>query len=147
MIWAILAALGVPLWLCAIGILLMLRNNRKLRKRPGDIPVRVLRPGKKRWTRGHAIWVSDVFAWRMSPAAWKEDLILVRGVSVRRASDTERKKLHHFADDPVVASLAPSKGEAVMVAARPESRPTLLGPFSKAAHAPVPVRESVRPMV
>jgi hypothetical protein len=68
-IWAILAFVGVPLWLCAIGILMLVFNNRKLRKRPGDIPVRILRPGKKRWTRGHAIWVSDVFAWRASSAA------------------------------------------------------------------------------
>lgn len=71
----------------------------------------------------------------MSPAAWKEDLILVRGVSVRRANDTERKKLHHFADDPLVACLTPAKGEALMVAARSESRPCLMGPFSTAAHA------------
>ena len=69
MIWAILALLGVPLWLCALGILTAVVQNRKLRKRYGDIPVRVRRPGKKRWTRGHAIWVSDVFAWRGTPAA------------------------------------------------------------------------------
>ena len=138
MIWAILAALGVPLWLCAIGILLMLRNNRKLRKRPGDIPVRVLRPGKKRWTRGHAIWVSDVFAWRMSPAAWKEDLMLVHAASIRPASAAERKKLHHFADDPVLATLAPSEGKAFTVAAKPESRPSLLGPFSNGPEAGAP---------
>ena len=138
MIWAILAVLGVPLWLCALGILLMLRNNRKLRKRPGDIPVRVLRPGKKRWARGHAIWVSDVFAWRMSPAAWKEDLILVRAASIRPANDTERKKLHHFAGDAVVASLASTDGDALKVAAQPESRPALLGPFSNGSGAGEP---------
>jgi hypothetical protein len=74
MIWAILAFLGVPLWLCAAGILVVVLNNRRLRKRHGDIPVRVMRPGKQRWTRGHALWVSDVFAWRGSPAAWNEDL-------------------------------------------------------------------------
>ena len=52
---AILALLGVPLWLCAILILVIVVRNRKLRKRHGDIPVRVKRPGKQRWTRGHAI--------------------------------------------------------------------------------------------
>jgi hypothetical protein len=62
MVWAILAFLGVPLWVCAAGITVLILENRSLRKRPGDIPVRVLRPGKKRWTRGHAVWVSDVFA-------------------------------------------------------------------------------------
>ena len=67
MIWAILALLGVPLWLCAPGILSLVLRNRELRKRYGDIPVRVRRAGKKRWTRGHAIWVSDVFACAARP--------------------------------------------------------------------------------
>jgi hypothetical protein len=60
-IWVILVALGVPLWLCAVGILTVVVQNRKLRNRYGDIPVRVRGRGQKRWTRGHAIWVSDVF--------------------------------------------------------------------------------------
>ena len=77
MIWAILALLGVPLWLCAVGILALVYRNKSLRQRHGDIPVRVQRAGKTRWTRGHAVWVSDVFAWRGSPAAWSEDLFQV----------------------------------------------------------------------
>jgi hypothetical protein len=77
MIIAILALLGVPLWLCAILILVIVVRNRKLRKRHGNIPVRVKHPGKERWTRGHAIWVSDVFAWRGSPGVWNEDLVHV----------------------------------------------------------------------
>src|SRR6266540_5544165 len=126
MIWAILALLGFPLWLCAIGIFLLLFNNRKLRKRRGDIPVRVLRPGKKRWTRGHAIWVSDVFAWRGSPAAWNEDLLQVIRVTPRAADAEERKKLHRLGDDPAVATLAIVEGETV--AAGTEDRSALFGP-------------------
>ena len=52
MIWAILAILGVPLWFCALAILIFVFRNRSLRRRLGDVPVRVLRPGKQRWTRG-----------------------------------------------------------------------------------------------
>ncbi len=51
-IWAILAAVGVPLWLCAAGILTLVARNRTLRKRPDNIPVRILRPGQKRWRAG-----------------------------------------------------------------------------------------------
>jgi hypothetical protein len=130
MIWAILALLGVPLWLCVIGILVLLHNNRKLRKRHGDIPVRVRRPGKKRWTRGHAIWVSDVFAWRGSPAAWNEDLLQVIGVTLRTPDPEERKKLHRLGDGFSIATLAIVEGEALEVAARPEEREALLGPFA-----------------
>jgi hypothetical protein len=127
-IWAILAFLGVPLWLCIVGILAIL-NNRKLRKRPGDIPVRVRRPGKKRWTRGHAIWVSDVFAWRGGPAAWNENLVQVVGVTPRTPDVEERKKLHRLGDGFSIATLATAKGEILEVAARPEDHKALPGPF------------------
>ena len=135
MIWAILALLGVPLWLCALGILTVVVQNRKLRKRYGDIPVRVRRPGKKRWTRGHAIWVSDVFAWRGSPAAWNEELIQVSGASSRAADPEEHKKLHRLGDDPAVVTLALSEGEPVQVAAPAERRGALLGPFIAGAES------------
>lgn len=129
MIWAILAAVGIPLWLCAIGLLTVVVQNRKLRKRYGDIPVRVRHPGTKRWTRGHAIWVSDVFAWRGSPAAWKEDLLQVTGASLRVADPEECKKLRRLGEDPAVATLALADGENFDVAAAPERHAALLGPF------------------
>ena len=132
MIWAILAALGVPLWLCAIGIFMLLFNNRRLRKRYGDVPVRVRRPGKKRWTRGHAIWVSDVFAWRGSPAAWNEELLWVSVATPRAAAPEERKKLQRLGDELAIATLAAADGEIVEVAAAPEQASALLGPFARA---------------
>ena len=130
MIWAILFLLGVPLWLCAIGIAVLIFNNRKLRTRYGNIPVRVKRPGKKRWTRGHAIWVSDVFAWRGSPAAWNEDLRQVAGVMLRAADSEEQKKLHRLSDDPAIATLALVEGETLEVATDTEHRSALPGPFA-----------------
>jgi hypothetical protein len=130
MVWAILALLGVPLWLCAAGISVLILENRSLRKRPGDIPVRVLRPGKKRWTRGHAIWVSDVFAWRASPASWKEGLAQVTDASVHDSVDPRtKKKLHRLGENPVVTSLTLVGGAMIEVAARREHRSALIGPF------------------
>ncbi len=129
MIWAILVLLGVPLWVCAIGILVIAFGNRKLRKRHGDIPVRVRLPGKNRWTRGHAIWVSDVFAWRGSPAAWDEDLERISDVTMRSPDPEERKKLHHLGEGFVIATLSMKDGEALDVAAGPDDSSALLGPF------------------
>jgi hypothetical protein len=134
-IWAVLLLLGVPLWLCAIGILMLLFRNRRLRKRPGNIPVRVLRPGKTRWTSGHALWVSDVFAWRGSPAAWNEDFRQVSGASLRPADPEEQRKLHRIGDNPVVASLRLAEGTTLEVAARPEHQSALVGPFASAIEA------------
>lgn len=64
MVWAILALLGVPLWLCTLGILTLVLRNRWLRKRPGDVPVRMRTASGKRWHRGHAVWVHSVFVFR-----------------------------------------------------------------------------------
>ena len=135
MIWAILALLGVPLWLCAMGILALVFRNRGLRKRHGDIPVRVLRPGKKRWMRGHGLWVSDVFTWRGSPAAWNEGLTQVMNVTARSAQPKERKKLHRLGEQPVVAALSTADG-VLQLAAAAEHRSDLTGPFVAMANRP-----------
>ena len=129
MVWAILILLGVPLWFCVVGITVTVLKNRSLRKRHGNIPARVKRPGKTRWTRGHAIWVSDVFAWRRSPAAWSEDLVHVTrreaakpratrsGTSSATSATTCRSRRSRSAD-----------GEPLEVAAEPTSAPRSSGP-------------------
>ena len=132
MIWAILALLGVPLWFCALGIMVIVFRSRGLKQRYGDIPVRVRQPGKERWTRGHAIWVSDVFAWRGSPAAWDEDIFEVDAASLRNADGEEQKKLHRIGDDPAVASFTLADGTSLEVATRHEHRSALAGPFLQA---------------
>ena len=136
MIWAILVLVGVPLWLCAIGILALVFRNRGLRRRPGNVPVRVLRAGRKRWTRGHGVWVSDVFAWRGSPAAWREELAHVVTATARGADRDERKALHRLGEDPVIAAFLTAEGAALTVAAAREQRSTLLGPFAVATDEP-----------
>lgn len=137
MIWAVLALIGVPLWLCAAGILALVYRNKSLRKRHGDIPVRVLRAGKTRWTRGHAVWVSDVFAWRGSPAAWSEDLFEVTDARVGALKPGELKKLHRMGEHPAVVTLTPDEGDPVRVAVASEHRAAVLGPFG----TPVPEAE------
>jgi hypothetical protein len=138
-IWALLVMVGVPLWLCALAVLTLVLRNRDLRRRHGNVPVRVLRPGKTRWTRGHAVWVSDVFAWRGSPAAWSEDLAQVVAVAVRESAPTERKPLHRLGDAHVVAVLSTAEGRTLTVAAAGEHRLTLSGPFAAQAAPPVPM--------
>ena len=59
---------------------------------------------------GHAIWLSDVFAWRSSPAGLSEDLVEVTVVKMRAPTQEEHKKLHHLADDPAVATLKLASG-------------------------------------
>lgn len=140
MIWAILAALGVPLWLCAIAILTLVFRNRQLRKRPGNIPVRIRPSEKKRWMPGHCVWVHDVLAFRGSPAAWKEGLYWVTETSSRETNSEERKKLHRLGDEPIIATVTLESGQTIEFAARPEHKDTLLGSFTAAtpAHEAIP---------
>jgi len=143
-IWIVLAALGVPLWLCAIAIFVLIKRNGWLRNRPGNVPVRIHPPGKKRWLPGHGVWVHDVFAFRGSPAAWKEALLWVTATSARPATDEERKKLRRIGVGPIVATFALAGGGEIELAARAEHRARLLGPFADSssdvptAAAPVP---------
>ena len=129
MVWAILFLLGIPLWFIVVGITVTVVRNRRLRARHGNIPVRLKRPGKARWVRGNGIWVSDVFAFRGSPAAWSEDIVQVRGVELRDPTDEERHKLRHLGDDVLIATLSIAEGEPYDVAARSEQRTALVGPF------------------
>jgi hypothetical protein len=140
MIWAVLALVGVPLWLCAMAVLTLIVRNRKLRTRGGDVPVRRRLPGKARWTRGHGVWVHDVFAFRGSPAMWSESLVWVTGASTRGTADpAEAKKLRRLGDHPVVAVLTTGDdGETVEFAASEDRAVDLLGPFSVEAASPPP---------
>ena len=135
MIWAALIALGVPLWLIAVALLMLVFRNRSLRKRPGNVPCKFRPAGKKRWTSGHGVWVSDVFAWAGSMAPWKSELAWTAGVATRPADEEERKKLKRLGDSPLIASLALAEGGTVELAAKPEHRAGLVGPFAESPAA------------
>ena len=132
MIWAILALVGVPLWLCAMAISVLVLRNRKLRRQPGSMPVRIRVAGKGRWHPGHGFWVHDVFAFRGSPAAWKEGLVQVGSVAVQQpASEQQKKGLHRLGDNPVVANFELVPKGSLQLAAHAEHATLLLGPFAK----------------
>ena len=133
MIWAILAFLGVPLWLCAAGITVLVFRNRAIRHRPGNVKVRRRRQGKSRWARGYGVWVHDVFAFRGSPAAWAESLIAVRDAVTLSPTASDRKKLRRLGSDPLIARLTDDDGEYVDFATTSEHALDLLGPFAAVA--------------
>jgi len=132
MIWAILAILGVPLWVVAGGIAYMILLNRHLRHREGDMPVRARYPSGKRWRRGHAMWVGDVFAYRSSPSSWNESLDRVRSATLRELTAEEAHALRRV-DDPIVAVLT-ADDQTIEVAAAGAQENALLGPFAAARH-------------
>jgi hypothetical protein len=146
MIAIALVAVGVPLWLCALAIFVIYRRNRELRRRPGNVPVRFRHPARGKWLPGHGVWAHDVFAFRGSPAAWKEALFWVIDATVRPASEAERKDLHRIGEYPIVSRFTLASGGSVEVAARDKHIDALLGPFApdrmtnRSLGAPTPAR-------
>ncbi|MDX6729121.1 MAG: hypothetical protein QOK49_3926 [Baekduia sp.] len=133
MVWVILAAVGVPLWLCAAAIATLVLRNRSLRGRAQDIPIRVRTDPEKRWRRGHGVWTHDVLSFRASPAAWKESLLWVTGVEVRPATTAEEQKLHRLGQQPVVAELTLHDGATLEVAACAADADSVCGPYRGAS--------------
>ena len=130
MIWAILASLGVPLWLCAIGILVLVFRNRGLRKRAADIPMRLRLDAKGRWHRGHGLWVHDVLGFRGSPAAWKEALLWAAGGTSRELTAEEAHKFRRL-EQPVAVAFTAADGPAFEAVTTRQHLPLLLGPFQQ----------------
>ena len=127
MIWAILVLLGVPLWLCAIAILALVLRNRGLRKRALDMPMRLRMDPEGRWHRGHGLWVHDVLGFRGSPAAWKEGLLWVTGVTTRELTPEEAHKFRRL-DQPVVATFTVADGPTAAAVISRHHLGLLLGP-------------------
>ena len=142
MIWVILAVLGVPLWLCAAGLTVLVWRNRAMRHRPGNVKVRRRRPGKSRWTHGHGVWVHDVFAFRGSPAAWAESLVPVRDAVTLSPTPADLKRLHRLDSAPSIARFTDDDGENVDFATASEHALDLLGPLAAAAGTKAPASSS-----
>jgi hypothetical protein len=130
MIWAILALLGVPLWLCALAIGMLIVRNRKLHGRVGNVSVRFRSGPGKRWTRGNAVWIHDVFAFRGFPAAWKETLFWVASADTRTATGENAHKLRRL-DRAVIATLTGEGGGPIEVAGSSDQVALMLGPFAQ----------------
>jgi hypothetical protein len=130
MIWAILALLGVPLWLCAFGILVLVFRNRRLRKRAADIPLRLRVDANGRWHRGHGLWVHDVLGFRGSPAAWHEALLWASSGTARELTPEEAHKFRRL-DQPVAVSFTVVDGPAFDAITNQQHRSLLPGPFQQ----------------
>jgi hypothetical protein len=136
MTWIAILETGVLLGLLAGAIVLMIVRSEQIRRRPGNVPVRLLREGKNGWLPGHGVWVHDVFLVRAAPAAWDEALFWVTDAKLREPTELERKKLHRIGDRPVVGVFELASGGSVQLAARREHADSLLGPF-----APTPMSQ------
>src|SRR5215204_6526345 len=95
---------GVPLWLFVLVVFMLIRPNRQLRQRSGNVSVRLRTAADTRWNRGNGVWVDDVFAVRGGIADRKESFLRVTAATTRTPNGDDIEQLGKF-DDPVIATL------------------------------------------
>ena len=93
MIWALLAILGVPIWLI-IGILIgVLMSRRAFKQKPGVFEVRVRAQNSDKWPRSASYGrvVSDVFVVDHGVALLRTEIGAIKAVSEIDIGDGPKK--------------------------------------------------------
>jgi hypothetical protein len=140
-IWAILALLGIPLWLLIVLLAVLLRTRSKIRKVPGSFEFKVrVPPGgqpvldlKNRFARyvsvGH--WVHDVLVVHGgSPFLLRTAALGIEGVdTVPADADPDREPGLKRMSTPQLVRLGIDGGAVVELACAKDDLPALLGPF------------------
>lgn len=143
MIWILLAALGIPLWLVLLGLLVTLRTRRralaipgvfraKVRVVSGDVPG--LRPSFPRG-RVAARWVHDVLLIHRGPALVRCAALGVAGATGPRAA-ADDATVRGLGPAPVVLALELDHGATIEVAASHEDAGMMIGPFAEQPAGP-----------
>jgi hypothetical protein len=136
MIWALLAILGVPLWLVVGALAGSLWSRRRFRNSPGVFPAKVrLNSGafdglSESWppVAVYARWVHDVLLVNKGLALVRTQPLPIAAAEgrVEQASPQEIKRL---GDNPILLQFRLDNGAIIQLAAPGEVRSLACGPF------------------
>ena len=137
MIWVLVAAVGVPLWILA-GCLVGARwSRRRFKREPGAFAAKLrIASGevdglKQSWPHRAfvACWTHDVLVIHRGLALVRTDLLGVsRAIGSIEAADA--KRLRCLRADPCTLTLVLDSGASVQLAASADDRDTMVGPFA-----------------
>lgn len=127
MVWAILVFVGVPLWICALGVFTVIDRNRALRQRRyfgAGVQARQdpLGAGTRRVGLGCVRLARQPRGVERRPDTGRRRQ---RGP----ASPEEQKRLNRLGDDHVVATMVTDESTTLRVAVASGDRAAVLGPF------------------
>ena len=139
MIWAILAVLGVPIWLVVAGLgTALLRSRSQFKKRPGVFMAKIrLRSGSfegigEKWTPMPiaALWVHDVLlVHKVLPLVRTIPLPVAEALgTVQEANPSEIKRL---GEQPALLTFRLDNGAELELATPGDSSSVALGPFHR----------------
>jgi hypothetical protein len=145
MIWAILAILGVPLWLIAIFLFVLLRSRSKVNKIPQSFPC------KARAASGGVSGLTDSFPRYKARGHWVHDVLILHGgnpfliqtmphgvAGLVHGPDAAGPTIKHLKriKDPVSLRYRTDSGDVIEVVCAKDDLPRGLGPFSAPAASP-----------
>jgi hypothetical protein len=136
MLIALLAVLGVNLWVIVGLLAAVLARKRWVSRLPGAFKgaIRVTDgdlPGlRTKWKRGYGHWVRDILVWTKAPFLLRNELVLADALAgeARNARPGEVRRLGKL---PAVVPLVVDGGARIEVAASAEARERASGPFTE----------------
>jgi hypothetical protein len=145
MIWAILAILGVPLWLIAIFLFVLLRSRSKVNRIPQSFPC------KARAASGGVSGLTDSFPRYKARGHWVHDVLILHGgnpfliqtmphgvAGLVHGPDAAERTIKHIKriKDPVSLRYRTDSGDMIEVVCAQDDLPRARGPFSATAASP-----------
>jgi hypothetical protein len=138
MLIALLAVLGVNLWVIVALLAVVLTRKRWVSHQPGAFKgaIRVIDgdvPGiKPRWKRGYGRWVRDILVWTKTPLLFRNELVPADGLA-SEPHDAKPGEVRRLGKHPAVVQLVVEGGGRIEVAASANGRRRVPGPFAGGA--------------
>jgi len=136
MLIALLAVLGVNLWVIVALLAVVLTRKRWVSHQPGAFKgaIRVIEgdvPGlRAKWKRGYGRWVRDILVWTKAPLLFRNDLVLADALG-GEARDAKPGEVRRLGKHPAVVPLVVDGGARIEVAASANGHELVPGPFGK----------------
>jgi hypothetical protein len=140
MLWALLALLGVPLWLVLGGLSVSLWHRHKFRQRPDVFTTKIrLESGsnsgfKEKWppVSNYAHWVHDVLLVHKGLGLMPTTPVGVMGLE-GSPSDADPEQVKRLGESPKLLRIKLDDGSILQLAVPVEHLPLALGPFEAEA--------------
>jgi hypothetical protein len=138
MLIALLAVLGVDLWVIVVLLSVVLTRRRWVSHQSGAFrgAIRVIEgdvPGlHAKWKRGYGRWVRDVLVWTKTPFLFRNELIAADALAAE-ARGAKSGEVRRLGKHPAIVRLVVDGGARIEVAATAQGRERAPGPFAATA--------------
>ncbi len=138
MLIALLAVLGVDLWVIVALLAVVLTRKRWVSRQPGAFKgaIRVTQgdvPGlKAKWRRGYGRWARDILVWTKAPFLFRTELVLAEALA-GQARAAKTGEVRRLGKHPAVVPLVVDGGARIELAASAAAQEQARGPFAEGA--------------